>query len=114
VAIRDTHLSVVCQNRVKSITSPFTSTIPLFAAPYLLNARLYSVKPIRGGFLGLNSPQWSQFVTPSRDTFPLGIVSAILNHQITNCSILMLRLRQKDKKIHGFECLEYCALLTYF
>jgi hypothetical protein len=33
--------------RVKSITSHYTSTVPLFAAPYIFDARLTSVKPIR-------------------------------------------------------------------
>jgi hypothetical protein len=44
VAIHGTHLSAVYHNRLKSITSHFTSTVPLFAAPYISYAQHYRCK----------------------------------------------------------------------
>jgi hypothetical protein len=37
-------LESVCHNRVKSSTSHFTSTVPLFVVPYVFDARLYTCK----------------------------------------------------------------------
>jgi hypothetical protein len=46
--VHGTYLSAVCHNKGKSSTSHFTSTVSLFAAPYLFVARLYMCKTYTG------------------------------------------------------------------
>jgi hypothetical protein len=70
MANRGMHLSAVCHNRVKSTTSHFTSTVLLFAAPYIFESPLYKCKTYVA-----NSPKLTTKPTTvdtlSRDTIPL-------------------------------------------